>query len=480
MIETTTRGRIALNNLNHKTDRGETLRASTLDSNEDIGMTLNRFATVAALALAIGFVSTTTSADAQVKPGDVITPDNASKVERLVSPGNFTLVKQGMTMKIVPTGQLDWPPPYKKSTERYSPQVSLAADGDHKNYVAGLPFPLVEANDPQAATKIMWNFAFRPLSSDDLDARNVEAVSRKAGSENEIEHFTFGHMGFYKYVGRTEVAPMPMDLNVLKTGIVSRAGAYPVLEPAEMRGAGIVRQSYAIPGFEDAVWEYSSASRKLRRMPTAELSDAFGVSKTGAGVESGGSDGATTYASTWDPDSAFGFSARIQNYTYRLLGERSMLASVEAANSPAHPCASDGGRSVCPENWEMRHLYVIEATAKPRSVGGSVIIPRRIFYIDSEGWFITASDQFDKQGRLWKTLVTFHAYRDRAVPDATVAIWPFKRMFETALVDEDLTDGFSTVIYSPGPIRHDDGLYVNTGAVDRTFCTPQKMVQAGH
>jgi hypothetical protein len=129
----------------------------------------------------------------------------------------------------------------------------------------------------------------------------------------------------------------------------------------------------------------------------------------------------------------------------------------------------------------MRHLYVIEATAKPRSpLGGSVIIPKRILYVDSEGWFITASDQFDNNGQLWKTLATFHAYRDRALPNSTVAIWPFKRMFETALVDEDITNGFSTVVYSPGPASQTDSLFVNMGAVDRDFFTPQKMVQSGH
>ncbi len=446
-------------------------------------MTSKRFATITAFALAIAFVSAAVPAGAQVTPGDFITPDNASKVQSLVSPGNFILVKQGMTMKIIPTGHLDWPPPYKAATERYSPQVTLSSDGDLKNYVAGLPFPLVDANDPDAATKIMWNFAFRPLASDDLDQRNVEAVSHRAGSTNEIEHFTFGHLGFYKSIGRTEVAPMPIDPDLLKTGIVSRAGAYPILEPAEMRGAGIIRQSYAIPGFEDAVWEYSADARRLRRLPTTELSDAFGVvNHDGVGPNYGGAPGATTYASTWDPDSAFGFSARIQDYTYRLLGERPMLASVEAANSPAQPCASDGGRSVCTENWEIRHLYMIEATAKPRTspVGGSVIVPKRIFYIDSEGWFITASDLMNDQGELWKTLALFHAYSDRATPNARVAIWPFKRIFETALVDEDVTSGFSTVVYSPGHNGSDDSLFVNMGAVDRDFFTPDKMVQAGH
>jgi hypothetical protein len=66
-------------------------------------LTLNRFATVAALALTIAFVATPVPAGAQVKAGDLITSDNASKVETLVSPGNLILVKQGMTMKIVPT-----------------------------------------------------------------------------------------------------------------------------------------------------------------------------------------------------------------------------------------------------------------------------------------------------------------------------------------------------------------------------------------
>ena len=208
-----------------------------------------------------------------MKPGDVIAPANASMVEGLVSPGNLILVKQGMSMKIVPTGHLDWPPPYKAATEQYSPQVSLSSNGDLRNYVAGLPFPLVDANDPDAAIKIMWNFTFRPLYTDDLDERAVEILSHRAGWTNEVEHFTFGHLGLYKYVGRTEVAPMPTDPDVLKTGIVARSGVFPILEPAEMRGAGIIRERYAIPGFEDAVWEYSPSTRRLRRLPTAELSD---------------------------------------------------------------------------------------------------------------------------------------------------------------------------------------------------------------
>ncbi|MHB8384389.1 MAG: hypothetical protein ACYDC3_18855, partial [Candidatus Binataceae bacterium] len=60
------------------------------------------------LALAVLMSATfSLAADiAAVKPGDVITPDNASAVVDLVSPGNLVLVKQGMRMTIVPTEHL--------------------------------------------------------------------------------------------------------------------------------------------------------------------------------------------------------------------------------------------------------------------------------------------------------------------------------------------------------------------------------------
>ena len=62
-------------------------------------------------------------AQAAVKPGDVITKDNADKVIELLSPGNYILVQEGMQLRIVPTDKLEWPPPFKTATEKYSPQV---------------------------------------------------------------------------------------------------------------------------------------------------------------------------------------------------------------------------------------------------------------------------------------------------------------------------------------------------------------------
>ena len=129
------------------------------------------------------------TASAQVKPGDVITPENATKVKSLVSPGVYYMVQHGMQMNIVPTQRVDWPPPYMDATEKYASQVMLTAD--HRSmvgYVAGQPFPLIDANDPFVAEKVIWNNVFRPIQSDDYDLRYFDCQSEyiRPGKEQEI------------------------------------------------------------------------------------------------------------------------------------------------------------------------------------------------------------------------------------------------------------------------------------------------------
>jgi hypothetical protein len=427
---------------------------------------MRHHATITLAALMMFSIPSMSAYSAEVKPGETISPDNASAVVNLVSPGNLILVKQGMRMKIVPAARIEDPPPYNTATEKYSPQVRLNDEGELQNYVAGLPFPLIDANDPQVATKVMWNYSFRPQYTDDIDIRDVEAVSHKADNSLQAEHFRIGHFAFYNNIGRTEVQPIPTDPEGKGPGIRYRFGAFPFLEPEDIREFGLVRFRYTDPDKDDTAFYFFPHAGGCH-VKADWLSDAIGPG---------------AYASVLDPDSYFGFSAKIENYTYRLLGIRPMLAVVHAENVPERPCEFDNGRTVCPENWEMRQLYVVEATAKPlawhQKIGSSgVAIPKRILYIDSEGWFVTASDQYDMSGKLWKTITTFQAYRDRPVPDAKTAIYPFKRVFQVALVDEDITTGFSTVVYMPGHDSEDhDCWYINMGIVTKSFLSPQAML----
>ncbi len=168
---------------------------------------------VALVLFAIGAFSS--SSYAQVKPGDFITPENASQVKDLVGPGVYYKVTRGMTMKIVPTERVDWPPPYKDATEKYSSQVRLSQDKQSiVGFVAGQPFPLIDANDPDVAVKIIWNNVFRPITSDDYDLRFYDCDSeyqKKGAQTGQIEYFQIGHYAGYDLVGRTEVEPLPTD-----------------------------------------------------------------------------------------------------------------------------------------------------------------------------------------------------------------------------------------------------------------------------
>ena len=405
------------------------------------------------------------AARAQVKPGDVITPKNASKVKNLVSPGVYYMVQRGMWMNIVPHKEIDWPPPFKDATEKYSSQVRLSAD--HRSlvgYVAGQPFPLLDENDPYIATKIIWNNVFRPISTDDYDLRFYDCefqYVKPGGSHRVINDIWVGHYAGYNEVGRTEVDPIPIDPDFKITNRVWLFALYPILAPEDARGEGLIRWRYANPDRGDDAWTWNPGVRRVRRLNEAILSSATGTQ-------------------TFDPDHYSGFNPKVEFYNYRYLGEKDMLLCVHAAHSPEITCAHDGGATACPENWEMRHVYIVEATPR-RKVGkaGGALDSKSIVYIDSEVWFPPCVDGYDRNGRLWRANIYWLAYRDRPVPDARVAIYPFKREFVVGASRVDVQAGDSTMCYLPGqhtPER--ECWYINMGAVDKDFCTVRAMVAA--
>jgi len=424
---------------------------------------LGKIARNAMLVVATLVVAAAT-AYAQVRPGDVITPENADKVKSLVSPGVYYAVAHGMHMNIVPTERVDWPPPYKDATEKYSAQVRLSMD--HRSmvgYVAGQPFPLIDSNDPYAANKIIWNNVFRPIQSDDYDLRFFDCTSQyiRPGQEQQvIDDIEVGHYAGYNLLGRTEVEPLPIDPDFKKTNRMWLFGLYPVLAPQEARGTGIIRYRYADPNRGDDSWDWTPGSRRVRRLNEAILSTATG-------------------AQTFDPDHYSGFNPKTEQYDYKFLGEKELLASVNAAHSPEVTCAFDGGATACPENWETRHMYIVEATPRRDINNPGALDKKTILYLDSEVWFEPYIDTYDRSGQLWRTHIYWLAYRDRPVPDARVAIYPFKREFVVGAASIDMQGNFSTMCYLPGqhtPER--ECWYINQGAVEKDFFTVRAMTAA--
>jgi len=128
----------------------------------------------------------------------MITPENATKVKDLVAPGVTYKVERGMQMHVVPTQRVDWPPPYKDATEKYSSQVRLyAGPSSLLGYVAGQPFPLIDANDQERRCE--------DSSEQRVSVRSLRTITifrfydcdteyqAKGPQKGQIEYFQLGH-----------------------------------------------------------------------------------------------------------------------------------------------------------------------------------------------------------------------------------------------------------------------------------------------
>ena len=110
-----------------------------------------------------------------------------------------------MRLRIVAPRAIKPPAAYRAATRQYSAQVRLTANGSMlENYVAGVPFPHIDPNDPQAALKIMWNFTHNFAATDDLDIRNVAVDTGPWGTKGMMveRHFMINHIRRLSYTGR--------------------------------------------------------------------------------------------------------------------------------------------------------------------------------------------------------------------------------------------------------------------------------------
>jgi hypothetical protein len=405
------------------------------------------------------FATSSSVAHAQVQPDDVINPAKAEKVKDLVSPGVYLRVKNGLAMKIAETQAIEWPPPYKAATDANAAKVSLVDHRTISGYVAGLPFPNIDPNDPDAAIKAVWNMQFRPVVSDDYDLRFVDCDFgyTKEGKQGEaLESIQVGHYAGYNMAGRTEVQPMPTDPDFQSNGRYWLFGLYPALAPAELRGAGLIRTRFAAPDKSDEIWAFTPDDRHVREIGEEMMNNPGGIGQ-------------------WSPDRFAGFDAKVQNYDYKFLGHKGMLASVNA-NSPKSKCVEDGTAG-CADNWEMRQIDIVEASPRTGTsdAGGAKID----IYIDTEIWFPPYVDTYNSAGELTQTSIYSLANRDRTTDDATVAVYPFKRSFMVSAETQDLKQGTLIKCYFPGSDTPDrEGWYINMGTVQKEFFLTESMVRA--
>jgi len=406
------------------------------------------------------FVSAAGIARADVSPGDKITDANMDKVKDLVSPGMQWCIKRGWPITISETKRIEWPKAYKEATEKYASQAKLTPDGlDVKNYVAGMPFPQIDPKDPQVAYKIMWNYSYQWLTTDDVDLRNFDADTGSIADHGPMSverHFLLDHFRRLFWTGRLYVEPKPEKPN--PNGYRAQQGLYPILEPFDLKGVGALGNRYNDSGKQDDSWLYLPSLRRVRRLSTAQRSDAL-------------------FGQDTDVDSYYGYAGHIAWMDWKYLGEKEVIGAFHAKNYPVKWDAKVDW--AFDDVWEKRKVYVVEGVSKLPQYAYS----KRVLYIDKEAWVVPFTDIYDRSGELWKIWINDFSFRT-SVPGAGAITYPDEMGFVPSIVMVDMQLEHATRASLPSPrFPGEQGWYFNQGeksGITDDWFTVAALVGAGH
>jgi hypothetical protein len=421
--------------------------------------------TAAKVAVALLFAAAAATvalpARADVQPGDIITKANVDKVKDLVSPGVEWCVKHGMTMKIVPYKKVEWNKAYREATEKYSGQVKLAPDGRTLiGYVAGQPFPKIDPNDPQIALRVMWNYEYKPYITDDEDLRNFDADTGPVTDSGPMQverHFLLDHLRTLLYTARLYVDPKPEWPN--KDGVRAKSSMHPILEPFDLKGVGETGIRYLSPDRQDDTWLYLPSLRRVRRLSSAQRSDAL-------------------FGQDTDVDSYGGYAGQIAWFEWKYLGEKEILAAFHAEAFPVKYCEGAGDFIFC-DAWEKRKVYVVEGVPRlPQYAYG-----KRLLFIDKETYLVAYSDISDRSGQLWKVWVNEWSFKHKASPSYGDE-YPDEMPYQPSITMVDMQLSHATKAALPSAkYAGEQGWYFNQGdkaGITEEFFTVAHLIESGH
>ncbi|MFT5040043.1 MAG: hypothetical protein ACI8TX_000997, partial [Hyphomicrobiaceae bacterium] len=379
--------------------------------------------------------------------GLMINAANVANYAQFTGPAIQWLVENGVTLEVGPYKTVRNPPPFIEATERYAAQVKISEDSTHLiNHVAGLPFPNVNANDRQVAAKLMYNFN-SAIARDDLDLRNFECNTGTLGRDGDpvrIERtFVVNHLRRLFFTERTTVAPFP-ELQPNRDRVRYKEALLPLLEPFDLKGVGVATFRYLDHTRQDDSWLYLPQLRRARRLSSSQRSDAL-------------------FGQDTDQDSFAGYAGNVGWFDWKLLGEKTVLATFHETGIPVD-WGPPSGDFIHKGTWEPRQVWVVEGASKLRDYAYS----KRVIYIDKESWRIPFSDLYDRDGELWKVWVNSFKFATHPYPGARYG-FDYEIPYEPSISMVDLQARHATYCALPGRrFPGEQGWYVNLGESEGT------------
>jgi len=379
-------------------------------------------------------------------PGTVITAASAARYDSVLTPAIRWALGRGLRMEVVAPRPIPLEPARLLATEKYAPQVRLSDDKLRiENFIAGLPFPLVDENDPDAAIKLMFNYENRILV-DDVDVRNFDCDTGSIDDDSPMSierHFLLGHFRRLYYVGR--LYHEPVHTWPTTDGVRYREALFPIVEPFDLKGVGVTYNRYLEPQRQDDSWLYYPLLKRVRRLSTAARSEAL-------------------FGQDTDIDSYAGFAGNPAWMQWRLLGTRRILGSMHSRHFPGH-WGEGPADFIFDDTWEPREVYVLEGRSRLPGYAYS----RRVIYLDRESFVIPYTELYDQSGELWKTWVNQWKIGRKPFPEAVRVAYDYEQQFLPAVTMFDMQLDHATRCRLPSPeFPGEEGWYINFGDAEGT------------
>lgn len=340
--------------------------------------------------------------------------------------------EKGLTMKLAHSKSHPKDPKWVAATNLNRGKVTLdVATRQVEGWEAGVPFPDIDLNDPQAGLKIMWNVYLGKAQGDSQEYPHtvVALVNEKTGLERLQKQFVkrvFVRGALRRGEGVGE------DKRILeKTLTVLTA-------PQDLKGNGLVLIRY-VNGDPDWLLAYAVAARKVRRFSGDFWMDQLG--STDLLTDDLMIIGAHP---TWYPE-------------FKVIAKKKMLV-IANTSKPFWKKDAHTPQEQLPlfdlanpphwnpvDTWEPRDVYVVEAKTPERHP-----YSRKLLYIDAEFFTPYLGEFFTPKGNLWKTAIQgYHVFPTENDPNGVV-LWPgWSATF-------DFLIGHATILMT------DDGLRFNT------------------
>jgi Protein of unknown function (DUF1329) len=328
----------------------------------------------------------------KVKPGDIISKDNADLVKDFAPEGLYAELLHGREIKIAEASlkpQALVPVPWIDATLKNQDQAILDAKGQlwtkgGQPWIGGYPFPKAKT-----ALEAMWNHFFNYFGLDDSFTITKEVIVDHGGS---VLRNSDGVSVNIQPVGRVAVDPIPVDENfkeyLLRTSVV-------ILSPFDDFGTSVMNSVYYDGDKMPTTDGYIPTLKRVRKFPSNDRFDPVGPYSVGTVSE---------YYIQGDP---------LLTWSWDLVATKPLLGpspaniggrANEQGRKPDEFVHAYSEAKYPRSTWELRpEILVIDGTCH---IDGCPYTKKRVYY-DAIYGRAQLADIYDKAGKLWKFIVFY-------------------------------------------------------------------------